>query len=147
MGDASESVGSSHSLKILFAVLVLTSLPGAPVVAQKAQETKLPPYDLHSETKMKGAVDEVKEPPKGSEKEAIHLLVKNGADTADLYLCPKSFLTDMGVSFSKGDEIALTGSKVKTSAGDLILAREVVKGNDTLVLRDDKGNPVWNWKH
>jgi hypothetical protein len=27
----------------------------------------------------------------------------------------------------------------------MILAREVVKGNDTLVLRDDKGKPVWNW--
>jgi hypothetical protein len=48
--------------------------------------------------------------------------------------------------FSLGtDEIALTGSKVKQGEADLILAREVVKGADTLVLRDDKGNPVWNW--
>jgi hypothetical protein len=52
----------------------------------------------------------------------------------------------MGVSFSKGDEIALTGSKVKQREADLILAREVVKGSDTLVLRDDKGNPVWSWR-
>ena len=52
---------------------------------------------------------------------------------------------DMGVSFSKGDEISLTGSKVKQGEADLILAREVVKGTDTLVLRDDKGNPVWSW--
>jgi hypothetical protein len=29
----------------------------------------------------------------------------------------------------------------------MVLAREVVKGTDTLVLRDQKGNPVWNWKH
>jgi hypothetical protein len=52
----------------------------------------------------------------------------------------------MGVGFSKGDEIAVTGSKVKQDGADLVLAREVVKGNDTLVLRDDKGNPVWNWQ-
>jgi hypothetical protein len=52
----------------------------------------------------------------------------------------------MGVSFAKGDEIALTGSKVKQDAADLVLAREVVKGSDTLVLRDDKGNPVWAWR-
>jgi hypothetical protein len=63
-----------------------------------------------------------------------------------VYLCPESFLADMGVSFSKGDAIALTGSTVKQDGADLILAREVVKGNDTLVLRDDKGSPVWNWK-
>jgi hypothetical protein len=61
-----------------------------------------------------------------------------------VYLCPKSFLDDMGVSFGKGDEIALTGSKIKWGESDLILAREVVKGTDTLVLRDAKGNPVWS---
>jgi hypothetical protein len=53
----------------------------------------------------------------------------------------------MGVIFAKGDEIAFTGSKVKQGDTDLVLAREVVKGTDTLVLRDQKGNPVWNWKH
>jgi hypothetical protein len=95
---------------------------------------------------MKSTVEEVKLPPKVSEKEVAHLLVKTGADTVDVYLCPKSFLDDMGVSFSKGDEIALTGSKVKHGEADLILAREVVKGSDTLVLRDDKGNPVWSWR-
>ena len=34
---------------------------------------------------------------------------------------------------------------IKQGEADLILAREVVKGNDTLVLRDEKGNPVWSW--
>ena len=37
------------------------------------------------------------------------------------------------------------GSKVKENGADLILAGEVVNGNDTVVLRDEKGNPVWNW--
>jgi hypothetical protein len=53
------------------------------------------------EMKMKGIVEELKLPPKGDEKEAAHLLVKNGTDTVDVYLCPKSFLEDMGVSYSK----------------------------------------------
>jgi hypothetical protein len=61
----------------------------------------------------------------------------------DVYLCPQSFLGDMGMTFSKGDEIALTGSKVKQEGADLILAREVVKGTDTLLLRDEKGRPIW----
>ena len=146
MRDASESSLSNHSCRI-FLAMVLISLCLTPVAAQKAQQTNSPPYDLHSETKMKATVDDVKLPPKGSEKEAVHLLVKNGADALDVYLCPKSFLDDMGASFSKGDEIALTGSKVKAGGADLILAREVVKGDATLVFRDEKGNPVWNWRH
>jgi hypothetical protein len=52
----------------------------------------------------------------------------------------------MGVSFNKGDDISLTGSKVKQGEAELVLAREVVRGNDTVVLRDDKGNPVWSWR-
>jgi hypothetical protein len=110
-------------------------------------QTAPPKYDPHTETKMKGTVDEVKVPPKENGKDVVHLMIKSGDEVVDLYFCPKSFMDDMGVSFSKGDEVAVTGSKVKYGGADLILAREVVKGSDTLVLRDDKGNPVWNWKH
>ncbi len=130
------------SRKSIFLVIVI--LCTLPLVAQKAQDTSRPKYDVNTETKMKGTVEEVELPPKGSEKQIAHLLVKTGTDTVDVYLCPKSFLDDMGVSFSKGDEIALTGSRVKQGEADLILAREVVKGTDTLVLRDAKGNPVWS---
>ena len=83
------------------------------VGAQKAARPVPPKYDLQTETKIKGTIEEVKLPPKGSEKEIAHLLVKNGADTVDVYLCPKAFMDDMGMEFSKGDEISLTGSKIK----------------------------------
>ena len=129
--------------RILFFAVVLVSLCPPSSMAQKNQGPHSPKYDLQTETKMKVIVDEVKLPPKGSEKEVAHLLVKNGADSMDVYLCPKSFYDDMGMSFSKGDEVAITGSKVKEGEADLILTRQVVKGNDTFSLRDEKGNPVW----
>ena len=106
-----------------------------------------PKYDPSTETKMKGVVEELKLPPKGSDKEIAHLVMKDGDQMIDIYLCPKSFIDEMGVSFTRGDEIAFTGSKVKQGDGQMILAREVVKGQDTLVLRDNKGNPVWVWGH
>jgi hypothetical protein len=145
MRDASESAPAVDSCRMLFLAVFLVSLCLAPILGQKAPEAGPPKYDPHTETKMKVRVEEVKLPQKGSEKEVAHLLVKDGSDTMDVYLCPKSFLDDMGVSFNKGDDIALTGSKVKQNGTDLILAREVVKGDVTLALRDDKGNPVWNW--
>jgi hypothetical protein len=114
------------------------------LVAQKSPDSASPKYDVQTETKMKGSVDEVRTPPKGA-KEVVHLAMKSGADTVDVYLCPQAFLDDMGVTFTKGDEISLRGSKVKQGDADLILAREVGKGTDTLVLRDDKGTPIWGW--
>ena len=133
--------------KILFvtALIALLAVDSASAQKSPANTTVAPKYDLQSEAKFKGTVEEVKLPPKGSEKDAAHLLVKSGTDTMDVYLCPGSFLEDMGVSFKKGDEIAFTGSKVKKDEADLILAREVVKGTDTLVLRDEKGKPIWDW--
>ncbi|HXY51915.1 MAG TPA: hypothetical protein VEI01_20885 [Terriglobales bacterium] len=129
---------------LLLGAYLLLYFP-APLFAQKiaADSAKFPKYDLENETKMKGIVQEVKLPPKGSGREAAHLMVKSGDAVLDVYLCPESFLGDLGVTFSKGDEISLTGSKVKHNDVDLILAREVARGSDTLVLRDDKGNPVW----
>ncbi len=129
---------------VLLAVCLFSA---AAVLSQRNQPTTPPKYDLQAEMKLKGVVQEVKLPPKGSEKEIAHLLIKNGTETTNIYLCPKSFFDDMGMGFNKGDEIALTGSRVKEEGADLILAREVVKGSDTFVLRDQKGSPVWNWRH
>jgi hypothetical protein len=106
-----------------------------------------PKYDTTTETKIQGTIEELKIPDKGHEKEIVHLTMKNGEATLDIYLCPKSFMDDMGISFSKGDEITFTGSKVKQDGADMMLAREIVKGQDTLVFRDDKGKPVWGWTH
>ena len=127
---------------LLIACLTFWILPSA---GQKG--TSPPRYDASTEAKIKGVVEELKLPPNENEKDVAHLMVKNDSGLIDVYLCPKSFLADMGVEFNKGDEISLTGSKVKHEEADLVLAREVVKGNDTLVLRDGKGNPVWNWHH
>ena len=119
-----------------------------PGLSQRAQqdEGSLPKYDLHTETKIKGVIDEVNLLSVGPRKDFTELIIKNGDDKVHIYLCPKTFQEEMGISFNKADQIAVTGSKVKQDASDVILAREVVKGTDTLVFRDDKGNPVWNWR-
>jgi hypothetical protein len=124
--------------------IVLTAIAAAGLTA--SAQSSLPKYDLATETKMKGTIQELKLPEKGA-KEAARLTLKSGETTIDVYLCPKSFLDDMGSNLAKGDEVSLTGSKVKHDGADLVLAREVSKGTDTLVLRDDKGKPVWDWGH
>jgi len=132
-------------------VLFLPLLPLflTPALAQKANPDDaivLPKYDAHTETKSKGVVDEIKELTLTNKREITELMVKSGSDTLRVFVSPKSFQDDMGVTFSKGDEISLTGSKVKLEDADVILGKEIVKGNDTLLLRDDKGDPVWTWK-
>jgi hypothetical protein len=47
------------------------------------------------------------------------------------------------LTFSKGDELEVTGSKVKFEGVDTIFAREVKRDSDTFVFRDKDGNPIW----
>jgi hypothetical protein len=140
-------IRSSSPSKFLFHIVIL--LPLCTLTARSQNKTQaqssLPKYDLHTEMKAKGVVDEVKPLQLGTKEDTTELMVKSGSDVLVIFLCPKAYQEEMSISFSKGDEIAVTGSRVKREGSDIILVREVVKGNDTMVLRDDKGDPVWNW--
>ena len=130
----------------LEACLLLLCASLAPGQKTTPSEGGFPKYDLHSEIKTKGVVDEVKLLPWGTRKDITQLILKSGDDKVFVYLCPKPFEEEMGISFSKGDEISVTGSKVKLEGSDVILARELIKGTDTLMFRDLKGAPVWDWR-
>ena len=102
-----------------------------------------PKYDVATETTLKGTIAEVKQIETDKGDPAIHLLLQAGDQVLEVYLCPNAFLKEMEMGFAQGDQIQVTGSKVKVNDTEVVLAREVSKGNDTLVLRDKKGAPVW----
>jgi hypothetical protein len=54
-------------------------------------------------------VDEVNLLSVGTRKDITELIIKNGDDKVHIYLCPKPFQEKVGISFGKGDEIAVTG--------------------------------------
>ena len=112
-------------------------------VAVSAVAQAPPKYDPATETKIKGVVEELKFVPPTGGKPVAYLVVKSGQDTVQVFLAPKSFLDDMGASFKAADAVEVTGSKVKQDSGEMILAREVVKGDDTLTLRFKDGKPAW----
>jgi hypothetical protein len=136
------------AIRVSLAVASSLLLWVTPALSQKPQtEDNGPPkYDRQTETKTKGVVEEVSLLTVGARKDFVELTIKSGDDRVHIYVCPKPFQEEMGISFGKGDEVAITGSKVKQEASEVILAREVVRGTDTLQFRDDKGNPVWDWR-
>ena len=115
-----------------FALVAISALAQAP-----------PKYDPANEATLKGAVEEFKFVPPTGTKPVGYLVVKSGGDSVQVFLGPKKFLDDMGASFKAGDAVEITGSKVKQDGADVVLAREVVKGDDTLILRFKDGKPAW----
>lgn len=140
--STSQLPGRANSL--LFTTVVIVALTGMPALAQQPtpKPAALQPYSLLGEIAIKGTVDDIKLVDTGK-KTALRLVVKTGTESIEVFLCPKSFLDDLGVSFAKGDQLEILGSKVRHDDLNEILARQIVKGNDTLVLRDKQGKPVW----
>lgn len=122
-------------------VLLLLALAGIAF----AQKASAPKYDKTTEAKITITVDEVKVITAENGQQRIYLLGKDGTEAVEIYLAPKVFLDDMSTTFAKGDKLDITGCKVKKDEGTIVLAREVVQGNNTLVLRDKTGEPVWGW--
>ena len=133
---------NSRIKSLVFITLTLLTLA---LLSNSAFGQKAPKYDSKTEVKaVKATVQETKKVTEEG-KEQVRLMVKTGSEMIEVYLCPTNYLAEMDTEFKAGDEVTITGSKLKVDTADIILAREVVKGNNTLVLRDDKGAPVWTW--
>lgn len=126
-----------------FALKLTLKFAALTFLATSAFAQTAPKYDAATETTLKVAVEQLKLVPPTGGKPVAYLVTKSGPDTVQIFLCPKSFLDAMGAEFKAGDEIQVTGSKVKQDGVDLILAREVVKAGDTLTLRFKDGKPAW----
>lgn len=133
----------SHNSRALFAIAIILILSATVLSAQKTgSQTVGQKYDLTTEVKLKGIVEEVKTIPGPAE--GIHLMLKTGTDTVLIHVAPESFLKDMDVAFEKGDQLEITGSKIKVDGQDEVLAREIIKSGNQLTLRDKKGTPIWS---
>jgi DNA polymerase III alpha subunit len=129
------------STKKSFITLMLLSVITLPVLAQN----EMPKYDPKTEVTIKGTVVETKEIANPKGKADVHLMVKSGEDVLEVCLCPLAFLKEFEVTFNKGDQLVIVGSKVKAGDHDVVLAREIEHGNDKTVLRDKEGAPVWTY--
>ncbi len=130
------------------ACVILLGMCGLAAAQTQHASAKTPAlkYDLKAEKKIKGTVQEMKLEGQGRSA-LMHLVLKSGTDTVNVYLCPERFIKDMGIELKAGDEVEIIGSPVMDNGVSVILAREIDKGSDAYVLRDDKGVPVWNWQH
>ncbi len=77
----------------------------------------------------------------GRQTQVVHLKTDQG--TMLVHLGPTRFLEQQQFAPKVGDTMSVTGSKLTTGKGDVILAAEVKSGNKTVTLRDAQGIPVW----
>jgi hypothetical protein len=77
----------------------------------------------------------------------IHLMVKTDKETIPVDLGPGWYIERLDTKIEKGDKVEVKGSRVTLSGKPTIIAAEVKKGDNVLVLRDSAGIPAWaGWR-
>jgi hypothetical protein len=131
---------------------------GSDAAAQTSQETRpgmrqmMPMYDTKTETTIRGTVETVDEvAPQGRmagrsggrSMSGTHIVLKTDKDSIAVHLGPSAFLEENKLKLAKGDELEVLGSRVTMAGEDVVLAREITRGEQTVKLRDAAGRPVW----
>jgi hypothetical protein len=101
-------------------------------------------YDVATEVTFAATVDEVRTiPGPAGGPGGLHLMVRTDAGVREVHLGPVTFTRSKNFEFARGDVITVTGSEVTFGDADVVLAREIMKGDQTLTLRDARGIPLW----
>ena len=64
--------------------------------------------------------------------------------TVDIHIGPTSFIREKEIELAVGDRVTATGSR---TAGGLVIVRQLVRGPQTLELRNAAGRPLWEERH
>ncbi len=125
-------------LTVVGCVLVVVLILG------KGVKQRAPKYNVATEVKVEGVVQEVQQfwcPINGDE--GTHLMLKTDTGILQVHVAPRRFLQGNGVSFSKGDQIAVVGSTVTYEGHDAMIARKITRGDQTFAFRQPDGTPLW----
>ena len=75
--------------------------------------------------------------------EGLALVVKTEKETVTVHLGPTWYLERLDTKIVNGDKVEIKGARTTLEGKPIILAAEVKKGDNVLVLRDAAGVPVW----
>jgi hypothetical protein len=77
----------------------------------------------------------------------VHIIVQADTETISVHLGPGWFIENQEVKFAPRDKIEIKGSRITFEDKPAIIAAEVKKDNEVLILRDASGFPVWSgWR-
>jgi hypothetical protein len=105
-------------------------------------------YNSATETTVAGTVEDVRtvSPPAGG-RGALHLTLNTSSGPVEVHVGPTWYVSSRNITFAKGDAVTLIGSKMSMSGREVLVAREITKGQQTLTLRAANGAPVWSGHH
>lgn len=130
---------------ILFVMLTL-SLAVIIAYAQKrkGQMQGMPRYDTATEVTLRGTITKVENHMGRMGWNGTHLVVSFEGETLTVHVGPSNYVDQREFSFAAGDQIEVTGSRIKLEGTGVLIARQIKKGEKVLTLRNAQGIPAWS---
>ena len=101
-------------------------------------------YNPATEATVKGTVEDVMQTTGNRGGAGIHLSLKTDQGIYDVHVGPAAYVSAQQFELAKGDTLEVIGSKANVNGKEILLARQIKKGNSTLTLRDEHGFPKWS---
>jgi hypothetical protein len=98
-------------------------------------------YNPANELVVKGVVAEVRDfaCPVGEGEVGTHLMLKTADRVVQVHLAPGRIMRSQKIKYSPGDQIDVLGAKMRFRESTDLIAREITRGNETIVFRDSVG--------
>ena len=107
-------------------------------------EKASPAYNAAAEITISGVVAETREfSCPISDDQGLHLVLRSDHSVLLVHVAPARFLRSQNFQFHAGDSVEVVGTRVNYQQQDALLAREVTRGNEVLIVRDHQGRPLW----
>ena len=136
---------------ILLVVATLALIAGTTYSQKRKDQTNaMTQYDTATEVTLTGTITKVETHTGRMGWNGTHLVVSFAGEALTVHVGPSSYLAQQGFSFATGDQIEVTGSRIKFEGSDVLIAREIKKGDKLLTLRNPQGVPAWSrnkWRY
>jgi hypothetical protein len=77
----------------------------------------------------------------------VHAVIKTDKETISVHLGPGWYIENQEIRIMPKEKIEVKGSRITFEGKPAIIAAEIKKGDEVLVLRDSNGFPVWSgWR-
>jgi DNA/RNA endonuclease YhcR with UshA esterase domain len=98
-------------------------------------------YNIANEVLVTGTVIDNKEfaCPVSEGEMGSHVILQTGNGEVTIHLAPGRVTRSQQLRFKPGETIAVLGSKTRVTGNNDLIAREVMRGTETIILRDRDG--------
>lgn len=80
--------------------------------------------------------------------DGVHITLATATETIPVHLGPAWYIEHQDLVLAVGDQVSIRGSRITYQGKPALIAAEVTRGDESMVLRNEQGFPRWAaWRH